>query len=599
MHKKLFYLSILPLLLAGCNDTTSPTSSSSSSSTTSSTSIIKKYTVKFANTDYADVEIEEGKTLAKPADPKKTNYLFTGWFYEASFVNEVQFPLIINSNLTIYANFYSYQDAFKKARNNTIGESVNGYEYDYTLDVDVSYMGLALIGKTIGNSKYNALSNDISFYDEHVNSGALFYDGSKYQIKKGRELHTISLDENDIVKKYDIKEVGDDYKYDSSSFAKAIFEYDDKSLKEISPTSKANEYKLKTSFNVSSGIALVGNYINHPIVEKLIGQLPETSVDTGMYVTFSSDKLNSYRYEMNIDVEGIKLSLIYSLTFKNIGVAPSITPKVFNNTYVSNSDIITVKAEINTYLDDYKNKEHSSYDFKAKTAVSYAKKNDINATIDGWSKRKVSSNEVYYLNDYEIDTDHKNADLYKDKGLGDCHGGRVKLSTGEVHDLKKKAILSGYIDVGIATHEDIDNYYLLDVLEMINSVSFIQKINDSKNGTITYAIGSNTASALNILKSFNNSLRLNPLKECSVDVKAFGDFLDSSFTVNDFEFNIIIANNEFSSLKLEMNGGIQTSFPNSRDFNAKQDAGYELEFNLSVTDKGSDYEPVSEVGKVK
>ena len=370
-------------------------------------------------------------------------------------------------------------------------------------------MGLALTGKTIGNSKYNALSNDISFYDEHVNSGALFYDGSKYQIKKGRELHTISLDENDIVKKYDIKEVGDDYKYDSSSFAKAIFEYDDKSLKEISPTSKANEYKLKTSFNVSSGIALVGNYINHPIVEKLIGQLPETSVDTGMYVTFSSDKLNSYRYEMNIDVEGIKLSLIYSLTFKNIGVAPSITPKVFNNTYVSNSDIITVKAEINTYLDDYKNKEHSSYDFKAKTAVSYAKKNDINATIDGWSKRKVSSNEVYYLNDYEVDTDHKNADLYKDKGLGDCHGGRVKLSTGEVHDLKKKAILSGYNDVGIATHEDIDNYYLLDVLEMINSVSFIQKINDSKNGTITYAIGSNTASALNILKSFNNSLRLN------------------------------------------------------------------------------------------
>ncbi len=79
MHKKLFYLSILPLLLAGCNDTTSPTSSSSSSSTTSSTSIIKKYTVKFANTDYADVEIEEGKTLAKPADPKKTSYLPVGF----------------------------------------------------------------------------------------------------------------------------------------------------------------------------------------------------------------------------------------------------------------------------------------------------------------------------------------------------------------------------------------------------------------------------------------------------------------------------------------------------------------------------------------
>ena len=334
------------------------------------------------------------------------------------------------------------------------------------------------------------------------------------------------------------------------------------------------------------------------MVEKLVGELPETSVDTGMYVTFSGDKLSSYRYEMNIDVTGITLTLSYSLSFKNPGVAPTITPKVFNNTYVSNSDVATVKAEINGYLNAYKALEHSSYDFKAKTAVDYASKNAINATIDGFSKRKVSGGQVYYLNDYEIDTDHKNADLYKDSGLKDCHGGRVKLSTGEVHDLKKK-LLGGYSDVATVTHSDDDNYYLLDVLGMINNVSFIQKITDSSNNTVTYAIGADTSSSVNVLKAFNNTLRLNALGECSKEVKAFGDFIDSSVTVKTFEFKVIIKDGAFSEISLKMNGKMNVSFPDSRDFANKQDAGYKLTYELKVTDKGSSYEPASTVDKVK
>lgn len=330
------------------------------------------------------------------------------------------------------------KEDFLKARNNTVGENIPGYEYDYLLNVSVSYMGLALTGKTEGNSKYNASSLDVSFYDEHLNSGALFYDGSKYQIKKGLNLHEVSLDEDGIVKKYTIKQVDESYKYDSSSFAKAIFEYDDSKFKDIKKTSTENEYELKTTFNASAGIALVGNYINHPIVEKIIGTLPETSVNTKMYVTILNEKLTGYRYLMNIDVSGLTFSLTYSLTFKNIGVAPSITPKVFNNTFVSDTEVKSAKEEINSYLDSYKALEHSSYDFTVKTAVGYQGKNDINATVKGFSKRKVTSSDVYYLNDYEVDTDHKNADLYKEHDLADCHGARVKLSNGEVHDLKGK-----------------------------------------------------------------------------------------------------------------------------------------------------------------
>ena len=215
-----------------------------------------------------------------------------------------------------------------------------------------------------------------------------------------------------------------------------------------------------------------------------------------------------------------------------------------------------------------------------------------------WTKRKVGGSDVYYLNDYEIDTDHKNADLYKESGLKDCHGGRVKLSNGEVHDLKKKT-LGGYSDVATVTSENVDNYYLLDVLGMFENVSFIQKITNSSKNTVTYAIGTDTAGAVAVLKAFNSALRLNPLGECSADVKAFGAFADSSVTIKNFKFKIVVTNGALSDISLTMNGKMSASFPGSRDFATAQDAGFKLEYTLKVTDKGSSYEPEASVDKVK
>lgn len=597
MKKTFILISLIPLLLSGCNSKEANSNQKDSSANESNQSVVvKKYTVKFENCSLDDVVIEEGKELQKPNDPTKSNSLFVGWYYDSEFKNAVTFPVVVKSDLTLYANFYSYEKAFALARNNTIGPEVEGYDYDYTLNVDIGYLGAKMTGKTIGETKYNAKTDDVSFYDEHVNSGALFYDGSKYQIKKGIELHEIALDENDEINSYKITTVDEDYKYDSSSFAKAIFEYSDDKLKSISPTSTKNEYQLDTGFNFSEGLSIVGKYINHPIVESILGSLPATSVNTGMYVTFSNDKLSTYRYEMKIDVSNIQMNLVYNLTFKNVGQAPTITPKVFNNTYVTKDDVKNAKKEIENVITSYKALEHSSYDFKVKTAVSYPSKNDINATIDGFTKRKVTSDEVYFLNDYEIDTDHKNADLYKASGLKDCHGGRVKLSNGEVHDLKKTLI--GYSDVKITTANN-DDYYLLDILSLLDNPSFIQKIDNSDNVTTKYSIGSDENNVSTILNYFNDNLRLNALDESTVDVKAFGTFEASSVKLDDFEFEIVTKNSVLSSINFTMNGTYNSCFPSSRDFKTSTQAGFSLKYTLETTDKGSSFEPSETVSKVK
>lgn len=595
MKKRLLVLALLPLLLVGCGGGSGDSSGDGDKGGSQQTI---RYTVKFANTSMQDVEIEEGKTLSKPIDPTKSGSLFVGWYMDAEFKTEVRFPLVINGDTTIYAQFYSYKDAFAKARNNTIGESVPGYEYDYTLHFAATYMGFSLNGNTVGNAKYNAGSDDVTFYDEHTNSGSLMIDGNKYSIKKGNELHEVTVNEEGVIKKYNIKNVGQDYKYDSSSFAKAVFEYDESKLKDIQPTSTKNEYKLKTAFNFSAGLALVGNYINHPMVEKIIGELPETSVDTGMYVTFDGNKLNSYRYEMTIDVSGVTFSLTYDLMFKNIGKAPTINPKAFANTYVTNSDVSRIKSELNDALFAYKQLEHSSYDYKVETEVDFVKKNAINATIDGFTKRKVGSSSVYFLNDYEIDSDLKNADLYKSSGLEDCHGGRVMLSTGEVHDLKKKA-LGGYSDVKVVDYDHIDDFYLFDILKAVNNPTYIQKITDTKNNTVTYVVGENSDGVKDVLKYFNDNIRINALGECSVDVKPFGQFDENLIAAKEFEFAITFTNGSLTGMELEIDGKINTSYPGSRDFQTNQDGGFKLEFELEITDDGKNYEPASKVSDVK
>lgn len=598
MKKRVLLFTLVPLLLVGCGGNTNNNQEENNNQNNNQNQNVTKYKVTFANTTLPSVEIEEGNTLSKPADPKKDDSVFVGWYMDASFTQEVVFPLTITSDTTIYANFYSHKEAFQKARNNTIGENVPGYEYDYTLNVTANYMSVNFVGSTTGNSKFNAASSDVTFYDVHTNSGQLFNDGSKYKFKKGNDLHEVSLDENGVVKKYQISQVGEEYKYDSSSFAKAVFEYDESKLKEIRPTQVAGEYQLKTGFNASQAISLVGNYLNHPIVEKLIGELPETSVNTGMYVTFLKDKLNSYRYEMKIDVSGIKFNLIYNLTFKNQGKAPTINPRTFNNTAVTEQDVSNAKLEIDNYLNSYKALAHSSYDFKVKTAVDFPNKNAINATIDGFTKRKVTATGVYYLNDYEVDTDFKNADLYKNTGLGDAHGGRVKLSNGEVHDLKKK-LLGGYSDVGVVQHTYQDDYYLFDILGMINKVAFIEKIPNPSDNEITYAIGADNVGAVNVLYGFNDTLRLNPLGESSINVKAFGNFTTSSVTIKNFKFKIVVANNSLSEIELKMDGKISTLYEGSRDFSLLQDAGYKLTYELKVTNDGANYEPAESVSKVK
>lgn len=552
--------------------------------------------VIFSGSGQSDRTLEKGSSLEQPADPVKSGHIFGGWYMDEGYTQKAVFPLLIDRDTTLYAQFYTFQTAFQNARNETIGSAVPGYEYDYTVTATAAYSAVSLNGRTIGNSRYSN-TGDVSFYDEHTNSGILFYDGSKYQIRRANTLQKISLDENDLLRDYSVEEVDDSYRFDSSSFAKALFEYDESQLKSIEKTQTPNEYKLNTSFNASKGIAMAGNYLNSAIVKKLIGDLPETSVQTGMYVTFSNGEIKSYRYEMNIDVSSIRFSMIYNLTFKNVGKAATLTPKTFVGLSLTPEEIATAKTEVNSYLSAFIGKAHSGYDFKVETGIDFPSKNEINSTFKGSALRKIDGSTVYFHNDIEIDSDYKNADLYKTAGISDIHIKRTRLSNGDVYNIEKKVLADKTYQITPYTANDTDSYYLFRAFAQIENVTFVQKV--TKDAAVTYSVGIAKADVAKILTYLNNELELDPLGTATTTAKIFGAFEESSVQPDEMEVTVVIKNGALDSIAISSDGNFRTSLPGSRDFTATSEATYSFEYSVTVNKNGDTFEPFADVKSAK
>ena len=556
---------------------------------------VETYTVSYLDAGMENQTVEKGTAISQPADPQKANRIFGGWYLDASFTTPAVFPITITGNTSLYARFYDYQTAFQNARANTIGKSVPGFEYDYTLTATATY-GLSVTGKTEGNAKYSN-TGDVSFYDAHTNSGLLFYDGSGYQIRRGDQLQKISLDENGLLLNYEVEEVGSDYRFDASSLAKALFEYDESQLKSIEATSKANEYKLKTSFNASAGIAMASNLLNNATVKKLIGEIPENQVNTGMYVTFSNGQVLSYRYELQISVTAVQFTLVYELTFKNVGKTQTITPRTFADLSLTPSQIAAAKTEIDNYISAFEAQSASGYDFNVKTGVDFPSSNEINATFNGSAQRKTIDGVVYFHNDIEIDSDYKNADLYKAAGIADVHIKRTRLANGDVYNIEKKLLADATNQITPYTANRTDSYYLFDLLAQIGNYTFVQKVVDGSK--TTYAIGVAKADAAALLSYLNTQLDLDPLGKSTVDPLVFGNFTASSVASDEISLTVVIEGGALSSITLKADGELTTAFPDSRDFTTAKTAEYNFSYTLTVRSDSGSFVPYENVKNAK
>lgn len=554
-------------------------------------------TVSYENSSLQKQSVEKGTAISQPANPEKADSVFVGWYMDADYTTKAAFPLTVNSDTKLYACFYSYREAFQKARENTIGDNVPGFEYSHNMTISATALGVAVTGNTVGNAKYSNIG-EVNFYDESTNSGLLLFDGSSYKIRRGSSLQSLSLDENGRMKSFAVEQVDSNYKYDSSSLAKAVFTCTDDQIRSISATSQKNVYKLNTDKNFSSVLSTIVNYINHPMVEKLLTELPESSAETSLYVSFNGDKIDSYTYEFKVAVSQLQFDLKYTLKFTDSGVAKNIVTKNFSNVALSAADIKRMKDEASSIVNLFRGQKSSGYNFQVDTGVDFsATSSEINATFKGSAYRNIQGSTVFFHNDIDIDSDYKNSDLYKDQQINDVHVKLTKLSNGEVHLIEKKLLADSTNKVDDFVAGDSTSFYLFDVLTHSGEYSFAEKI--TENGATVYTFGLTNSGVAALLTWLNSSLDLDPLDKATVDALVFGNFDASSVLLNAGTVSVVVKNGALAEINVNIEGDFNTRFAGSVAFATAKDAQLKLDMNITVNTDGSSFKPFDTVKDAK
>ena len=287
----------------------------------------------------------------------------------------------------------------------------------------------------------------------------------------------------------------------------------------------------------------------------------------------------------------------YKLTFKNIGIDQNIKPKTFSGLAITSNEILKKKETIHSVLNSFLGQEHSSYDFNVSTGVDFGTtSSEINSTVKGSTMRKVTSDVVYFHNEIEIDSDFKNADLYKAAGIDDIHIKKTMLSNNEVYIIEKK-VFSDKTYLQDNFEKSLDDYYLFNIFNNINTINYIQTV--SNGDEITYHVGVNKNDVALILNWLNNNINLDPLNNAASNVNIFGEFDKNSIEVEDFEFIITVKNNSLCSISVSSRGIINTKYTNSADYNTYEFGEYDFTFEIIVTDKGNNFEPFDNVNSAK
>ncbi len=398
----------------------------------------KKYNVEFYGTNISTVQVTEGKELSSPAEPEKDGYCFAGWYKDEKLTQEVSFPLVINSDTVLYPKFEDAKKTFLEAREKTVGDSVSSFEYEYNITANVKYSALTLEGTTVGNTKYNK-DLETSFLDVHQNSGALFFDGSQTSFQSDGIYTKVEIDNDGTINDYKFENINYQTKTEFNIFNKAIFEFKDNEITNLKKTDNKGEYEILTTLNFTTIVSTLGEYLANPFVKIALRNVPLNEIDAKSIVSFDNGFIDKYKYLFAVNVEGINFTLAYEMDMKTIDNNTSISTPTYDDVHINSEEISLIKTEIDTYLNQYKNLQHSGYDFELKSGVDFDGSNSIDATVKGSTRRKVGS-QSYFINDIEIDSDLKNGDLYKSAGLKDIHVYKTILSNNDAYIIEKKAL---------------------------------------------------------------------------------------------------------------------------------------------------------------
>ncbi|NLM19246.1 MAG: InlB B-repeat-containing protein [Clostridiaceae bacterium] len=544
---------------------------------------VTKYTVTYVTNGGSSISatsLAEGSSITAPAEPTKDGYILVGWFFDEALEQAVSFPFTLEDDITLYAKWMSNKEYFLAARDATVNS--NQFEYNFNLNVTTKFAafnGPSAISQ--GNVKYNSASQN-SYIKRENNSGLLISDGTIYTVKTGTSLSEFKVNKDNKLYGYSSTQVSNDFKYESSSYAKVLFEYGEDKITAVTKTSQ-NKYKVTFSGSITGFMNTALNALNSPIVQRFIN-VPENDSNLNVYVTFDNGKIDKFEYEFSISVSLASITFHYDLDFVKVGTGVTITPPAFQNVSISETDINTDLNDIKSAFTSYKAQQNSGYNYTVKTKVDYPGAFAINSTTAGRTMRNISGNEVYFWNRIEFDSDYKNNDLYKNKGIDDYERYRIKVASGDVYDVEYRVFPPKYEYTKLDDYEngDIDEYYLLLKNEFFNTtnISIVQKA--SSAGNTTYSLGLTNDGIVALLSFIDENIRVDVNEQNEITIYN----IESEMIIKNAEFDIIISEGKITEININIKGSYIGSYPETKFEGA---CTFELEYELVTNNKGANY----------
>lgn len=127
------------------------------------------------------ITVDEGETVSTPSDPKKTNYIFTGWYADSSCNNKYDFSKPVTKDLTLYAKYeIDAATVTNKITTDTIKSVVKIYNKSYN-----TFLGFETSSTSSQGSGFCFHIQDNNYYiltNCHVARKEDSYDKQKFTI---------------------------------------------------------------------------------------------------------------------------------------------------------------------------------------------------------------------------------------------------------------------------------------------------------------------------------------------------------------------------------------------------------------------------------
>ena len=172
---------------SSAEEETSSQEEASSSQEQSSSQATVRYTITFDSnegSEVASITEDANTSVAKPKDPTRDGYNFTGWSYDEDGEEEVSWPITLTSDLTLYANWnekVNFKDCLKTLMSvlkqdpySFIPEAMrDDYSDNYVSEESVTYDFSSF--NNVSNIKYGGFGEQWNMVLENIKESENFY----------------------------------------------------------------------------------------------------------------------------------------------------------------------------------------------------------------------------------------------------------------------------------------------------------------------------------------------------------------------------------------------------------------------------------------